>query len=65
MGWSGGTEIFDCVASNLILIKNCDNHTVLDWQPINLLLVELRRTLEDQVWDTQNESTYWTHPKNR
>lgn len=62
MGWSGGTEIFDCVASNLILIKHCDNHTVIDWQPINLLLTELCRTLEDQDWDNHSESTYWTHP---
>lgn len=62
MGWAGGTEIFDCVASNLILIKHCDNHTVIDWQPIKLLLTELNRVLEDKDWDAQQESDYYDHP---
>ncbi len=63
MGWSGGTEIFDCVVDaldNSLDIVYCPQHT--DEAYMNLVLKPLLRVLEDQDWDTQNESTYWTHP---
>jgi len=60
MGWSGGTEIFDCVADELIEVySSCD----IPMYKVMNILSALKCTLEDQDWDTLNESTYWTHPK--
>ena len=61
MGWSGGTEIFDLVADELMILH------IKDYRPISLLevvnpLYPLNKKLEDMDWDNQNESKYYDHP---
>lgn len=62
MGWSGGTEIFDRVAKDLMYIHNNVYDTDIPMYQVLNILSNLKGALEDQDWDTQNESQYWTHP---
>lgn len=62
MGWSGGTEIFDCVTAELMNFQvNTYDVDLPRYRMLNLLS-SLKCALEDQDWDNHSESTYWTHP---
>lgn len=52
MGWSGGTDIFD---SMFLAIRNADISREAQKQLIRTLV----DSLEDQDWDTQDDSAYW------
>jgi hypothetical protein len=56
MGWSGGTEIFDTVAEELISIKY-----MYEGDKLNIL-TSLEDVLSDKDWDNQCESSYWDDP---
>ncbi len=61
MGWSGGTEIFDAVVSELRDLSHrwvAKDYHVDFMEPLKTLVI----VLEDQDWDTLNESAYWDHP---
>jgi len=63
MGWSGGTEIFDCVAEDLLALEDTLDYVSGDLHDqIFSILVKLLNTLEWQDWDNLGESKYWTHP---
>lgn len=54
MGWASGTDVFDAVAGVVIEDDTRFNkHNVL-----KALIV----ALEDNDWDTQNESEFYDHP---
>ena len=61
MGWSGGTEIFDCVAAELEELSykwtRVYNHEGF-MEPLHSL-VDL---LEGRDWDAHQESDYYDHP---
>ena len=59
MGWSGGTEIFDCVLSKMDSISQ---DYEIQHSALLILAEELVKVLEDQDWDVPEESNYWTHP---
>lgn len=52
MGWSGGTEVFDGVVGVLL------NEPIPDESKLGIMNA-LVRALNDQDWDTHNESLYW------
>ena len=61
MGWSGGTEIFDTVAKELIELSH--KWTGRDFhedfmEPLKALLF----VLEDKDWGNACESEYWDNP---
>ncbi len=63
MGWSGGTEIFDCVAEELESLYNyisTPQHSEDDYY--NTVLQPLMDLLERKDWDAQQESDYYDHP---
>lgn len=63
MGWSGGTEIFDCVAEQLLeLHYHCYDVDLPMYRIMNLLSA-LQEKLVESDWDAQQESTYYDHPK--
>jgi len=63
MGWSGGTGIFDCVASNTLdIIDRVSSPCLSDEVLLRRVLVPLLKVLEDKDWDNACESNYWTHP---
>lgn len=59
MGWSGGTEILDCVLNKMDSISQ---DYEIQHSALLILAEELVKALEDQDWDTACESDYWTHP---
>jgi len=59
MGWSGGTEIFDEVADEVLNIYSQYLDCELPMYRVLNLLSTLKSALEDNGWDTQNESNYW------
>ena len=62
MGWSGGAEIFDRVARDLMYIHDSVYDTDIPMYQVLNVLSNLKSVLEYQDWDTQNESAYWNHP---
>ena len=63
MGWSGGGEIFDCVADELLnLYSNAYDTDIPMYRLLNILS-SLYCVLENRDWDNQKESAYWTHSK--
>lgn len=52
MGWASGVEVFDAIAGMLLKDR-------IDKQKILETLIE---ALENQDWDTQQDSQYWDHP---
>lgn len=61
MGWSGGTEIFDSVADDLMHIYNHVYDTDIPMYQVLNVLENLQVILEAQDWDTPEESRYWHH----
>lgn len=61
MGWSGGTEIFDCVAEELLTLKYQCYDVDLPMYRIMNLLSALQGKLVERDWDTQQESNYYDH----
>ena len=59
MGWSGGTEIFDCVLNKM---NSISQDYEIQHSALIILAEELVKVLEDQDWDNHSESNYWTHP---
>ena len=65
MGWSGGTDVFDQVASDLLeadynwrnIQKDLDDSIVIT--PLKNLHKVLSHDLD---WDNEGESRYWDHP---
>lgn len=55
MGWTGGTDVFDGMVRE---ISELD----LPYEAQVRLLKALADLLEDQDWDTENESAYWDDP---
>lgn len=62
MGWSGGTEIFDRVARDLMYIYDSVYDTDIPMYQVLNVLSNLKSVLEDQDWDNACESDYWVHP---
>lgn len=62
MGWSGGTEIFDTVARELLEIIDAEDVCLPNSKVLNLLS-SLKAVLEDQDWDSHSESDYWDQGK--
>jgi len=60
MGWSGGTEIFDKVASEL---EELSWRWVREYNHEDFMvpLTNLYLTLCSLDWDTESESRYWNH----
>jgi hypothetical protein len=56
MGWSGGTEIFDTVAEELISANCMSEHDRIK------VLTSLEDALSHKDWDNQCESSYWDDP---
>jgi len=54
MGWASGTDVFDAVAREILGDAGAISKT-----KVILALVE---ALEDNDWDTQNESEFYDHP---
>jgi hypothetical protein len=55
MGWSGGVDVFDNVAGEIIA-QNIDEDSAF------AVLDALIDALEDQDWDTESDSEYYNHP---
>lgn len=63
MGGSGGTEIFDCVADELLELNH---YSYIDGVPLATvmnILSKVKSKLYDLDWDDKYNSVYWTHPK--
>ena len=58
MGWSGGTEIFDCVLNKMDSISQ---DYEIQHRVLIILAEELVKALDNQDWDNHSESAYWTH----
>jgi hypothetical protein len=56
MGWGGGDRVFDPMVKAILSVKELKDRD--KGQLIKTLLL----TLEQEDWDTQDESRYWTHP---
>lgn len=56
MGWNGGTAIFDAVTGEVFSFPRLPTEAITD------ILHVLVDALEDQDWDTHNESQYWNTP---
>ena len=56
MGWSGGTAIFDKVAS---LLFKTDMFTA---QQTHDILYVLSEALKQEDWDCESDSYYWNYP---
>jgi len=55
MGWSNGTEIFDQTMKTVLEQKLSDKST--------LEIAEvLKNALQNEDWDTEDESEYYEHP---
>lgn len=62
MGWSGGTDIFDNVATSLLKVQDDGYDADLPNRHIENILNNLLFELEKQDWDNHQESNYWDHP---
>lgn len=56
MGWCGGTDIFDKVMSHVLNNQNYTNDMACE---IGSVLMD---ALDDQDWDTHEESMFCDHP---
>jgi hypothetical protein len=54
MGWASGTDVFDAVAGEILGETGAVSRT--------RVIRALVEALEDNDWDTQNESEFYDHP---
>lgn len=55
MGWASGNEIFDPVCTTLVELIDSEH---ISEQASEIILVKLIKVLQDQDWDTEDESLY-------
>jgi hypothetical protein len=63
MGWSSGHEIFDAVANCLVIDIDANDPDKTDFTELaEDTLYALKAALEDQDWDSHQDSSYYNHP---
>ena len=62
MGWSGGTEIFDQVADDLVEVSWNWTRETKHEEVVVPVLTNLYELLTDMDWDNACESRYWDDP---
>jgi hypothetical protein len=63
VGWSSGHKIFDVVANCLVMDIDANDPDKTDFTELaEDTLYVLKCALEDQDWDSHQESDYYNHP---